>query len=166
MWGWEVDLNVSVFTELVSSKVAENLLYCRLWTQTLWAETPQINIRPGELCTLQWIEIMLNTICMPFVFRKQCSGYEKHSHNFRGVLFFPLYCLILKDIAPLSFWRKVWALCASQWRKKEWERSLRRVLLCNLPLKALVFFHLSVDLPSIVGNCHCILWDLLWSYLW
>lgn len=48
--------------------MAENLLYCRLWTQTLWAETPQINIRPGELRTLQWIEIMLNTIaCLLFL---------------------------------------------------------------------------------------------------
>lgn len=43
----------SVFIELVSFKVAENLPYCRLWAQTLWTETPQINIRPGELFTLQ-----------------------------------------------------------------------------------------------------------------
>lgn len=62
----------SVFIELVSFKVSENLVYCRLWAQILWAETPQINVRPGELCTLQWIEIRLNTICMPFIFRTQC----------------------------------------------------------------------------------------------
>lgn len=77
----------SVFIELISFKVPENLVYCRLWAQTLWAETPQINIRPGELCTLQWVEITLNTICMPFNFRMRCSGYEEHSHNFCGVLF-------------------------------------------------------------------------------
>lgn len=53
----------NVFIELVSFKVAENLEYCRLW-----AETPQINMRLGELCTLQWIGITLNAICMPFYF--------------------------------------------------------------------------------------------------
>lgn len=71
----------SIFVEL-SSKVSENLEYCRLWS-----ETPQINMRLGELCTPQWIEITLSTICMPFIFRMQCSGYKKHSDNFCGVLF-------------------------------------------------------------------------------